>query len=276
MRSRASIRGISGLVLVLACVGPAFGSVDPAVRRLPPDLRPLPPLNVSGPTTEFMVPLGVDAPLLVDGCFIDERVRKGAQRCLRFDGIVGNYGKGPLELAYSIDGSTAIATQRIFNSDGTFQDRFATKSEFHPTHAHFHVQDFYIARLWESTAQGGKLGKEPVSTGDKNGFCPEDSRPLQDEDTTSGWYSCFTEGERDESAALQIVGISAGWQDIYGYSLPDQYVEITDVPDGYYALELELDPNDVFDEARERNNTVCVVLELKGATAELLDPSITC
>jgi hypothetical protein len=224
-----------------------------------------------------MTTLGVDAPVVVDGCFANERIRKGAERCLRFDGIVANSGKGALELAYEIDTSEGLAAayQRVFNSDGSFEDRFATTSEYHPTHLHFHVSDFYVARLWSSNARGRIRGTEPAARGDKNGFCPEDSDPIVESEDQRGHYSCFTEDERGLSAS-QVVGISAGWVDIYSAYLPDQFVEISGVPDGYYALEIEIDPNDVFEEADEDNNTVCVVLKLEGDNATLLDPMRAC
>lgn len=272
-------RRILVLVLLIALCVPSLSSAAPSarVRPLKPDLRPLGPEDVLGPVTTFEVPLGVDAPLLVNGCFVDEHVRKGARRCLRFDGIAANSGAGPLEVAYGPDASRTdiSAFQRIFNSDGTYKDRFATKSEFHPTHVHFHIQDFYVARLWSSSERGGRLGSDPVARGDKNGFCPEDSAPIEGERSGGGNYSCFTDDERSGPETNQVVGISAGWKDIYRYGLPDQYVEITGVEDGYYALEIELDPNDVFLESNERNNVVCVVLRLEGTSAELT-PSLTC
>jgi hypothetical protein len=252
-------------------------AAKPRVERLMPDLVPLAPENVLGPETGFEMTLGVDAPVMVDGCFLDERVRKGAQRCLRFDGIAANSGTGPLEVAYGPDPSRTdiSAFQRIFNSDGTYKDRFATNSEFHPTHAHFHIQDFYVARLWASSGRGGIVGSEPVANGDKNGFCPEDSAPIEGEERGGGNYSCFTDGERSGPETNQVVGISAGWKDIYRYGLPDQFVEISGLGDGYYALELELDPNNVFRESNETNNSVCVVLRLEGTSAKLA-PSLSC
>jgi hypothetical protein len=266
-------------VVALGATSAAPGSPRPGARAkaLAPDLVPLPPEEISGPTTELVIPLGVDAPLIVDGCFLDERIRKGAQRCLRFDGIVANQGPGPLELAYTLESSRrmVVAQQRIFNSDGTYRDRFATRTEYHPTHLHFHVQDFYVASLWRSSAQGGRFGT-PVAHGDKSGFCPEDSAPINAANKdASSYYSCFTEDERGVGPN-QVVGISAGWKDIYGWQLPDQFVEITGVPDGFYVLEIELDPNNVFVEANETNNKMCVVLELKGFSATLLDPQPPC
>ena len=278
MRVRAIAGSAAAVMTALLVLGPtASAPAAPRVKKLMPDLAPLPPVEVSGPVTTFMMPLGTDAPVVIDGCFVDEKVRKGAARCLRFDGIVANQGRGPFELVFEVDPSQrrATATQRIFYADGTSMDRFATETEYHPTHLHFHVKDFYLASLWSSDETGARLGTEPVAVGDKSGFCPEDSAPLQEDQEDYGHYSCFTEDERGVGP-WQIVGISAGWKDIYGYSLPDQYVEITGVEDGFYLLELRIDPNNVFLESNEKNNVTCALIELRGPNATLVTPDPVC
>jgi hypothetical protein len=278
MRVKAIGGSVAAVMTALLVLGPTTSApAAPRVKRLMPDLAPLPPDEVSGPVTAFMMPLGADAPVVIDGCVVDEKVRKGAARCLRFDGIVANRGRGPFELAFEVDASQrrATATQRIFYADGTSLDRFATETEYHPTHLHFHVKDFYVASLWNSDETGARIGVEPVAVGDKSGFCPEDSAPLKDESEGNGHYSCFTDEERGVGP-WQIVGISAGWKDIYRYELPDQYVEITGVEDGFYLLELRIDPNDVFTESNEKNNVTCALIELRGPNAALVTPDPVC
>ena len=273
----ATKRAFVALLVALAWAG-AVGSAGAApAPRVLPDLVPQPPLEVVGPTTGFSMGLGVDAPLLVDGCYPEERARKGAARCLRFDTIVGNVGEGAFELAYNFHKRVGVAAvQRIFRSDGSYADRFAVRSELHLTHGHFHVQDFYLARLWEAGPGGGRAGDSPVARGDKNGFCPEDSRPVGGApDDGRRHYSCFTPDE-PEQRGFQVVGISAGWEDVYGASLPDQFVEITGVPDGRYVLEIELDPHDVFVEADDTNNRVCTLVELQRFEATIVEPAVPC
>jgi hypothetical protein len=172
------------------------------------------------------------------------------------------------------DGVAAI--QRIYRTDGSYGDRFAVRSELHPTHAHFHVQDFYVSRLWKTGPGAERIGDGPVARGDKNGFCPEDTERIDGApDDGRRHYSCFTPDEPDQRG-FQVVGISAGWQDVYPASLPDQFVEITGVPDGQYVLEIELDPHDVFVEADDSNNRVCVLVSLRGSGAEIVEPSVPC
>lgn len=248
-----------GVVVVLGLVAPARAK-SPAL--LLPNLVPLAPANLVGPSTGLLDSFGYayPAPVVVNGCLPDETARNGALRCLRFETAAANTGKGPLEVAYRVEPPATNAYQVIHKADGTTTARFAVASEFHPTHAHFHFEDFYVTRLWRY-AGGRKAGSKPVTSGRKSGFCPEDSGG-------GGRYSCLTDYRMGPSGPEQVVGISAGSYDTYRVHLPDQYVEITDVPDGRYVLEIELDPDDNVAESNERDNEVCIVIELIGDDVE--------
>lgn len=277
MSGRRKLRAAFCAAAIAVPIGGSLTSAGAVPDRVLPDLRPLPPETVMGPGTALMGPvLAVDAPVVVEGCYADERVRKQARRCLRFDGIIGNFGEGAFELAYVWrKGSPIAAVQRVYSPDGSYADRYAIDSEFHPTHAHFHVRDFYVARLWAAGPDGARSGTTPVARGDKNGFCPQDSDPIAGDAQEGRRYTCLMDGP-DGTRALQVVGISSGWRDVYPADLPDQFVEITGVPDGRYVLELEIDPDDVFVEANDRNNRVCTLLELAGTEAEVLDSEVAC
>lgn len=270
-------RIVAACLAALAALAASTAAAGTAPERVLPDLVPQSPYELIGPVTTFSLTFGVDAPLIVDGCYPEERVRKGAERCLRFDTIVGNVGEGAFELAYGLrKGKPVGAMQRIYRRDGSFEDRFAVRSDFHPTHAHFHVDGFYVSRLWKAGPDGARLGEAPVARGDKNGFCPEDSEPVEGRpDDGQRHYSCFTPDEPSQRG-FQVVGVSAGWQDVYTASLPDQFVEITGVPDGQYVLEIELDPHDVFVESDDSNNTICLMVALEGSAAEIVTPDVPC
>lgn len=234
--------------------------------ELLPNLAPLAPDELFPPATGLMPQsMTTVVPFVIDGCLPEETVRTGARRCLRFDTRVLNSGKGPLEVAYLVDGATVSAMQRIYLRDGSFVERPATTSEFHPTHTHFHIKDFYVSHLWRRGTNGKPVGK-PVATTLKNGFCPEDSERY----TAMGEanYGCRSDFETDDGIR-QIVGISAGWLDTYGYNLPDQFVEISDVPDGRYVLQIVIDPNNEFRESDETDNAVCVAIGLSGDKMEV-------
>ena len=234
-----------------------------------PNLVPLPPATFVGPFTGLLDTFGYayPAPLVVNGCLPDETARRSALRCLRYDTAAANRGTGPLEIAYRVEPPETNAYQVVHNQDGSTTDRFAVASEFHPTHAHFHFQSFYVTSLWKY-AGGKRVGRKPVASGNKSGFCPEDSgedeAPGPQSEST---YGCLTGYRMGPAGPEQVVGISAGWYDTYRVHLPDQYLEITDVPDGLYLLEVELDPDDNVLESNERDNKVCVLVRLKGDDA---------
>ncbi|MDQ3981995.1 MAG: lysyl oxidase family protein [Actinomycetota bacterium] len=246
------------VLVVLGLVAPGRAK-SPAL--LLPNLVPLPPSTLVGPFTGVLDSFGYayPAPVVVNGCLPDETARRSALRCLRYDTAAANQGRGPLEIAYRVEPPATNAYQVIHRTDGTSVDRFAVASEFHPTHAHFHFESFYVTRLWKY-ANGRRVGAKPVTSGNKSGFCPEDSGGGNGERT----YGCLTDYRMGPAGPEQVVGISAGWYDTYRVHLPDQYLEITGVPDGRYLLEVELDPDDNVAESNERDNEVCVLLSLKG------------
>ncbi len=262
--------GIALLVLALL-LGSAGGAAGARSRPLRPNLVPLAPQSFFSPDTGGDPTYIFGGAFVVDGCTLDEVARKLARRCLRFDTALANIGTGPLEVAYLADPAhpALAAHQRTYRSDGTYRSRFAVDTEYHPTHAHFHIKDMYVARMWRATRRGRPLGDKALTQSDKNGFCPQDSSPVMP-DPDPARYQCFGAEGTGSDGAVQVVGISSGWADIYDSSLPDQYVEISGLRDGPYLFELEIDPHDVFVESSEGDNRVCVLVQLQGKNASPL------
>ena len=68
---------------------------------------------------------------------------------------------------------------------------------------------------------------------------------------------------------------------MYDWYLPDQYIEVSDAPDGYYILETIADPDNTLLEADETNNCAAVLIRLSGMgtaapQAQLLGPWPAC
>jgi hypothetical protein len=59
-------------------------------------------------------------------------------------------------------------------------------------------------------------------------------------------------------------GIGVGWVDTYVRRLPGQWIDITDVPDGDYILDVETNPDHSFQEARYDNNSASKPVTLRG------------
>ena len=62
------------------------------------------------------------------------------------------------------------------------------------------------------------------------------------------------------------MGLSSGWSDPYQWTLPDQVLEITGLPNGTYRLYADADPDDLIRESGEQNNTDWVELRITTST----------
>lgn len=224
------------------------------------------------PNLVAFAPLDIYVDEDVSGCDPYERIEKGARRCLRYDTIVANFGKGPLELRFNIDqvAREQQMYQRTFRSDGSYSDRVADSYEIHPVHAHVHYANFSVARLWKSNRSAQRLGKKPVRESNKAGFCITDGdnywegRPRSTERRYTRPESCYPNDVQAPSVT-QIQGLSPGWVDAYPAALSGQYVEITDVADGYYLLEIVIDPLGTLQEiSKEDNSVLAFILIRKG------------
>lgn len=260
------------------------------LRQLLPDLVSRPQRNVTfeRTTSDFFEP----PPAPGENCFPSEKAEEGAQNCLRFDQVFANIGEGTMEMRFVIPhdpNSTARNIfQRVFHSDGGFDERFAGQWELHPAHQHYHFLGFGISKLWRANSAGHRLdsfpirsrrhnfrGKrrhhdppdEPVRTARKVSFCMADTTIdswLQKGDGPRTYnapdclFPAFSDGEND----YLIQGVTRGWADRYDWYLPDQYIEVTGVPNGYYLLETTVDPDDSLLEADETNNCGSVLIRL--------------
>lgn len=256
------------------------GTSATPVRDLLPDLIALPPRHATFSMGAYLHPTPVAVPT---SCYPEEVVEDQARRCLRFDQILGNTGAGPFELRYDI---TGVATdqrllQRIFRSDGSAFERPAGTYEFHKTHAHFHYRNFAVSELWASDERGRRLGDAPVRVGQKNGFCVTDIENIwfgRHGDAARAYYfpQCGAPAELDPSSPMLRQGMSVGWADVYNWFLADQYIEVTDVPDGYYVLTTIADADGLVLETNENNNEVSALIRICGDEADIVGDTSTC
>jgi hypothetical protein len=76
-------------------------------------------------------------------------------------------------------------------------------------------------------------------------------------------------------------GITSGWMDIYDWYLPDQYMEVSGVPDGIYLLQTEADPDQLLVESDRSNDCGAVYIRLSNMasstrSAQILGPAPAC
>jgi hypothetical protein len=185
-----------------------------------------------------------------------DRSEKPGHLLLRLTTAIANAGAGPLELRggnHSASGQEVF--QRIFNDDGTFKDRLAGTFTYHPAHHHTHFDDFAAYRLRQVTTGGG-VGKI-VKGGQKLSFCLTDSDEynlkLPNASPDGEYFSCGAKKQ----------GISVGWSDVYSSTLPDQWIDITNVKPNQYWLEVVADPRNRILESNEKNNTTRILINLR-------------
>jgi len=244
------------------------------VTRLLPDLTFRGTERITFDTPSF--PIFEPDPPAGSSCFISEMVEDGAQTCLRFDQIIANIGRGPIEIAYDVpSGATPDESiefqvaQRVYNSDTTFDERPGGTVSYHAVHGHYHYSSFANATLWRSNRSGKKLGDAPVAASHKVSFCMADIRIDKWAEKGDGPRKYFapdclfpyaSDGVTDHFSQ----GINHGWADVYDWYIPDQYIEVTGVRDGYYRLEFCADPFNELEEADETNNCIVNHIRLTG------------
>jgi hypothetical protein len=205
----------------------------------------------------------------------DEAVEQGARRCLRFANRVGNAGEGPLEMRLTgVEAAKAVAgqgkhVQRIHNSDGTYTDREAGVANYHTTHEHFHFMNLVEFRLHKYDAVSDTRG-ERIGGAYKTGIClmdiglialgmPHTSLPNWD-------VTCFYAGAQQE----WNMSLSPNWFDLYGAYNHENYVDITNVPDGVYELVATSNVDGRVAESDVTDNEGSVVIQLKGNQVSVL------
>jgi hypothetical protein len=257
------------------------------VRPLLPDLTFRGTERITFDTPSF--PIFEPDPPAGSSCFASEMEEDGAKTCLRFDQIVVNNGKGPIEITYDVPtGATPDpnapfpVAQRIYESDGGFTDRAAGTVNYHAVHGHYHYSSFANAQLWRSNRRGARLGSTPVASAHKVSFCMADIRIdawAEKGDGPRTYYApdCLFPASSDDTTDHYKQGITQGWGDVYDWYIPDQYIEVTGVPSGYYLLEFCADPFNEIKEENESNNCIVNHIRLIGMegpnmSVEVLSP----
>ena len=171
---------------------------------------------------------------------------------LIFATVSWNNGAGPMEI---VGGTTSTGGQdvyqRIYLTDGGSYDRLAGTFEFHPDHNHFHLEGYALYTLKPVAAPGAS---QRLSS--KTSFCLMDTTKvnltLPGAPQAAVYSTC--------NAVVQ--GISVGWADRYGPTLPGQSFDMTASPSGDYELIIDVDPEQRLLESNESDNSSCVRLRI--------------
>jgi hypothetical protein len=171
----------------------------------------------------------------------------GGRRLLRYTTIIVNVpgsGVGRFEVFAQRPNSDAdemTTKQRIYTDTGSSYliDTPATGHWGGDGHSHWHIKDIQASYL---TPIGGST---TVAAWAKQGFCFYDNWRYR-YGYSRYYFGCGSFGDLSVT-----MGLAVGWGDKYGYSLPGQYIDITNVQPGNYRLWVVADQNNWF---REKNN----------------------
>jgi hypothetical protein len=188
--------------------------------------------------------------------------REGITR-LRFSNTIWNSGPGDLELRatrFPLPGAVFV-TQYIHRSDGTFLFHEAGLFDFHDVHGHWHWDGFSRYEIW-NVYQTGELRQRVASSG-KVGYCLIDIAPF-DEETGEVVMENRYAGRVYSGCIWTRQGLSTGWTDSYASHLGGQFVDISHLPDGVYALKSTVNPDGIIQELVTANNSAVIYFVLQG------------
>ena len=189
---------------------------------------------------------------------LDNDIRvTGGRTLLRLSNGTANAGVGPLHLYGVTPGNgdgTQDVRQRVFREDGSFFERVAGTFVYHPEHNHIHFEEWAQYRLRSVVGEDG-IG-DVIAEGAKTSFC------ILDLGVYDRSLPHYRPGGFFRSCSSTTQGLSVGWIDVYSKSLPGQNIDISEIPDGHYWLESEVDPNNNVLESNEDNNIARVLITI--------------
>ncbi len=192
------------------------------------------------------------------------------KRLLRFTTIIVNVGAGPFEALGSradTSASTMTVRQKIYNDAGGSRIVSIDDTGFYAGdgHNHWHIKNLEGYQLFDLTT-GDKIGTSP-----KTGFCFFDNVQYRLTLPGAPQSQVYMRSGCGTASSLKTKwGLSVGWGDSYSYVLPDQYIDITGLPDGKYRAKATADPNHYFVESNTTNNVTWTDFQLTGTTIHIM------
>ena len=218
---------------------------DPFSDKLLPDLQTLPPSDLR---------------LVYDA--------DSGRSLIRFSNSIWNSGPGKLELIGipNQSGDQIRVSQRVYFADQERFDEFEVgEFKFHDQHNHWHLEQFAVYEVW-SVDERGSL-ESMVSAGGKVSYCIMDvslaeTNNSDESISTNRSYTHCEEGTQ---------GLSVGWIDTYKYFYWGQWVDISSLEDGTYALVSTVDPGQLLREADIDNNMGLTYFEIRETSLKVIE-----
>jgi hypothetical protein len=253
------------LISLLALGTIAAGAATSAGQTPPPAPPPNPCDN---PLEELRCPdLVMSAPFNLT---MDRKTERG-HVLLRASSSINNHGTGPLELRGHRRSSNSMSvTQVVYRQNGTraffpttalLGFKFVSGQRYGFTYPNFRYWKFRGAarfQLWslDSHNKAVKL----IRFGPKLFYCFRDlqrTRPSSRSPRSAVYPAC----SQNPAQKRVTLGTSVGWSDIYPYTYPEQYIDVTGLR-GRFAYVQVADPFSRIVESRENNNFSEVYIQL--------------
>lgn len=152
---------------------------------------------------------------------------------------------------------------------------------WHECHQHWHYDNYAHYALRGLCSSGDVAWEDRPVVGHKNGWCVSDTDTYGP--NALGASRCVSQGGPYEPLGLYDfscvnMGISSGCSDVYASNLDCQWIDITDVADGYYWLSVatnwkEEGRNETSPENDYTNNEASVPIEIFGMSVRALPDS---
>lgn len=179
-------------------------------------------------------------------------VDESGKQSVFFTATIANVGEGPfiVHAARGDERGGWRVSQRFLETDGSTSERVTPGTMVFGGHGHnhWHVR---LGATYQLRTPAGKLLRQY----EKVGYCFFDQVPLEPRLPDAPKAPVYPSSTCSGESRLELdMGLSPGWNDPYQWTLPDQRLDITGLPDGEYRLWAKADPGNWFRESDETNN----------------------
>lgn len=130
---------------------------------------------------------------------------------------------------------------------------------WHDEHHHFHYEDFARYQL-RTVADNGRPDYSAtglVGVSEKVSFCFIDSEKVREDARPTQFYA---------TCLPSVQGISPGWTDVYTADMAGQNFPVDHLPNGRYAVIIEMDYRNTLYETDQGDNYIEVTIEISPST----------
>jgi hypothetical protein len=191
-------------------------------------------------------------------------------RELQFSNSIWNAGDGPLEFRGSENKQeeNAEVFQVLYIDDEPADEIPMGNFYFNESHNHWHWEGFSLYEIW-SIHEDGVLDELLVESG-KVGYC------IRDDSRVDRFNVAFDHPNRADRpgyrfCGTRVQGLSVGWVDTYAYNTSGQSLDITDLPDGIYALRSVADPDGEILEKDKDSNEAITFFQLERSRVRVIE-----